>query len=79
MPRPGPATLAALKTLFETKHGKLLPLPPKLARLYGCLRMALRRSRPHIRQVAGADRYDDRGCQALGPTKRARFGQHLRH
>jgi len=48
MPRPGPAALASLKTLFETKRGKVLPLPPKLARLYGCLRMPLPRSHPHI-------------------------------
>src|SRR5450759_1293389 len=47
MPRPGPATLASLKTLFETKRGKVLPLPPNLARLYGCLRMPLPRSHPH--------------------------------
>jgi riboflavin biosynthesis pyrimidine reductase len=26
----------------------VLPLPPKLARLYGCLRMPLPRSRPHV-------------------------------
>jgi riboflavin biosynthesis pyrimidine reductase len=48
MPRPGPATLASLKTLFETKRGTVLPLPPKLARLYGCLRMPLPRSHPHV-------------------------------
>jgi riboflavin biosynthesis pyrimidine reductase len=48
MPRLGPAALASLKTLFETKHGKLLPLPPKLARLYGRLRMPLPRSHPHV-------------------------------
>jgi riboflavin biosynthesis pyrimidine reductase len=48
MPRPGPATLASLKTLFETKRGKMLPLPPNLARLYGCLRMPLPRSYPHV-------------------------------
>ncbi|MDD5176356.1 MAG: hypothetical protein PHQ05_08060 [Sterolibacterium sp.] len=48
MPRPGSAVLAALKTLFETKRGKVLPLPPKLARLYGCLRMPLPRSHPHV-------------------------------
>ena len=48
MPRPGPATLASLKTLFETKRGKVLPLPPNLARLYGCLRMPLPRSHPHV-------------------------------
>ncbi len=48
MPRPGPAALASLQTLFETKRGKVLQLPPKLVRLYGCLRMPLPRSRPHV-------------------------------
>ena len=48
MPQHGSATLASLTTLFETKRGKALPLPPKLARLYGCLRMPLPRSRPHV-------------------------------
>jgi len=48
MPRPGAAALASLKTLFETKRGKVLPLPPKLVRLYGCLRMPLPRSHPHV-------------------------------
>src|SRR4026209_1854687 len=48
MSRPDPATLAPLKTLFETKHGKVLPLPPLLARLYGRLRMSLPRSHPHV-------------------------------
>src|SRR5487761_2321918 len=48
MPRTGSATLASLQTLFETKRGKMLPLPPGLARLYGCLRMPLPRSRPHV-------------------------------
>ncbi len=48
MPRPGPATLASLETLFETKRGKVLPLPPNLARLYGCLRMPLPRSHPNF-------------------------------
>lgn len=48
MPRSDPAALASLTTLFETKRGKVLPLPPKLARLYGCLRMPLPRSRPHV-------------------------------
>jgi riboflavin biosynthesis pyrimidine reductase len=48
MPRPGPAALASLETLFETKRGKVLPLPPKLARLYGRLRMPLPRSHPHV-------------------------------
>jgi len=48
MPRPGPVALASLKTLFETKRGRVLPLPPNLARLYGCLRMSLPRSYPHV-------------------------------
>ena len=48
MPRPDPATLAPLKTLIETKSGKVLPLPPILARLYGRLRMPLPRSHPHV-------------------------------
>src|SRR4249920_2299649 len=45
---PGPAALASLTTLLETKRGKVLPLPPSLARLYGCLRMPWPRSRPHV-------------------------------
>jgi riboflavin biosynthesis pyrimidine reductase len=48
MPRLDPANLSSLQTLFETRRGKLLPLPPKLARLYGSLRMPLPRSRPHV-------------------------------
>lgn len=48
MPRPRAATFASLKTLFETKRGRLLPLPPNLAGLYGCLRMPLPRSHPHV-------------------------------
>jgi riboflavin biosynthesis pyrimidine reductase len=48
MSRRGPAAVAALKTVFESKRGKALPLPPKLARLYGCLRMPLPRSHPHV-------------------------------
>ena len=48
MPRSGPAALASLQTLFDTKRGKVLPLPPKLARLYGRLRMPLPRSHPHV-------------------------------
>src|SRR6202162_4519823 len=48
MPRPGPAPLPSLKPVFETKRGKVLPLPPNLARLYGCLRMPLPRSHPHV-------------------------------
>jgi riboflavin biosynthesis pyrimidine reductase len=34
--------------MFETKRGKVLPLPPRLAREYGHLRMPLLRSRPHV-------------------------------
>jgi len=37
-----------MQTLFETKRGKVLPLPPELARLYGPLRIALARSRPYV-------------------------------
>jgi len=48
MRQPDPATLVSLQTLFETKRGKVLPLPPRLARLYGRLRMPLPRSRPHV-------------------------------
>ena len=40
--------LAPLETLYETKRGKALPLPPRLARLYGPLRMPLARARPHV-------------------------------
>lgn len=48
MRRSGPAPLASLKTLFASKRGKVLPLPPKLARLYGCLRMPVPRAHPHV-------------------------------
>ena len=48
MPRSGSATLAPLETLFETKLGSVMPLPPKLARLYGSLRVPLPRSHPHV-------------------------------
>ena len=41
-------TLASLKTLFETKRGKVLPLPPRLSRLYGSLCMPLPRSRARV-------------------------------
>lgn len=40
--------LAPLETLHETKRGRLLPLPPGLARLYGRLRMPPARTRPHV-------------------------------
>jgi len=48
MSQPRTAALAPLKTLLETKQGKLLQLPPRLARLYGCLRMPLPRTHPHV-------------------------------
>ena len=48
MSRSAPVALAALKTLFETKRGTVLPLPAKLAGLYGCLRMPMPRSHPHV-------------------------------
>ena len=48
MARPCSVTLESIKTLFEAKRGKVLPLPPNLARLYGCLRMPLARSHPHV-------------------------------
>jgi hypothetical protein len=48
MPRAVPAALASLETLFETKRGKVLPLPPNLARLYGSLRMPLPRTHPLV-------------------------------
>jgi len=48
MPGSGPAALTSLQTLVETKRGRVLPLPPKLVRLYGRLRMPLPRSHPHV-------------------------------
>src|SRR5580692_8295803 len=40
--------LKPLGLLFESKRGRLLPLPPKLTRLYGNFRMPLRRSSPEV-------------------------------
>lgn len=40
--------LAPLETLVEARRGRGLPLPPKLARLYGRLRMPWSRTRPHV-------------------------------
>jgi len=40
--------LTRLETLFETRRGKLLPLPPNLARLYGSLRVPQPRSHPYV-------------------------------
>jgi riboflavin biosynthesis pyrimidine reductase len=48
MHRSRSATLVPLETLFETKRGKAVPLPPKLARLYGSLRMPLQRAHPRV-------------------------------
>jgi len=44
----GSPILTPLQPLFETKRGKALPLPPELARLYGPLRIALKRARPYV-------------------------------
>jgi riboflavin biosynthesis pyrimidine reductase len=46
--RRGLPAVASLETLYEAKRGKTLPLPPRLARLYGRLRMPSARSRPHV-------------------------------
>jgi riboflavin biosynthesis pyrimidine reductase len=40
--------LAPLETLIESKRGRPLPLPPRLARLYGRLRMPAARARAHV-------------------------------
>jgi riboflavin biosynthesis pyrimidine reductase len=40
--------LSPLQTLFDSKHGRLLLLPPRLSRLYGNLRMPTPRSAPQI-------------------------------
>jgi riboflavin biosynthesis pyrimidine reductase len=48
MPRREPSNIASLKTLIETKRGELLPLPPRLRRLYGRLRMPLPHARPQV-------------------------------
>ncbi|HKA44196.1 MAG TPA: dihydrofolate reductase family protein [Burkholderiales bacterium] len=37
-----------MATLYETKRGRTLPLPTRLARLYGRLRVPLKPSRPHV-------------------------------
>jgi riboflavin biosynthesis pyrimidine reductase len=42
------ASLTPLETLYEARHGKELPLPQELARLYGRLRMPLARARPYV-------------------------------
>ena len=40
--------LAPLEALLEAKDGRPLPLPPRLKRLYGALRMPQPRARPHV-------------------------------
>jgi len=42
------ATIAPLEMLFETTRGQVVPLSPRLARLYGRLRMPLPRARPYV-------------------------------
>ena len=39
---------ASLRTLVEAKHGRALPLPPKLLRLYGAFRLPVPRSGFHV-------------------------------
>src|SRR5258706_16063019 len=48
MSRRASPALAPLETLHEAKRGAVLPLPPRLARLYGRLRMPTARTRPHV-------------------------------
>jgi len=48
MPRRTFPRLAPLETLLENERGELLPLPPRLARLYGRLRMPAARARAHV-------------------------------
>jgi riboflavin biosynthesis pyrimidine reductase len=48
MPRRHPVNITPLRTLFETRRGELLPLPPRLRRLYGRLRMPQAHSHPQI-------------------------------
>jgi riboflavin biosynthesis pyrimidine reductase len=40
--------LAPLETLMQTSHGRPMPLPPRLMRLYGEFRVPVPRSRPHV-------------------------------
>jgi riboflavin biosynthesis pyrimidine reductase len=48
MPPRGSNAFRSLETLFETKRGKVLPLPRSLSRLYGSLRMPVPSSRPQV-------------------------------
>jgi riboflavin biosynthesis pyrimidine reductase len=45
---PAATALAPLRMLVDCKHGRLLPLPPRLARLYGDFRMPVPRSGPQV-------------------------------
>lgn len=47
-PRSSTSALAPLESLLPVKSGSALPLPAKLARLYGDLRMPLRASQPVV-------------------------------
>lgn len=40
--------MKSLETLLEEKRGSLLPLPPRLARIYGRLRLPAGRARPYV-------------------------------
>jgi len=46
--KPPSPHLEALETLFASDRGPVLPLPPKLSRLYGTLRMPRPRARFHV-------------------------------
>jgi len=48
MSRRASPALAPLETFHETKRGAVLPLPPRLVRLYGRLRMPTERARAHV-------------------------------
>lgn len=48
MPRPASALPAPLTTLLASRRGKPLPLPPRLERLYGSLRVPSQRGRPCV-------------------------------
>lgn len=48
MPRSAAEVTAPLTTLVEIRRGKRVPLPPRLARLYGSLRVPSPRARPYV-------------------------------
>ena len=48
MPRPASAVPAPLTTLLAIRRGQRVPLPPRLERLYGSLRVPLQRGRPYV-------------------------------